>query len=314
MSRGNAEFPVMKGFGSDFVGKGDVAEEEKLDEKLKEKHPPKAPAKVKEDDLTIDPELALVEEAAGRDIEDGYVSDIQGAQVGKGFAAYNEMCTKGMAADLSVDPYNAGDIINKISAGNDVVFKELGDGMVSKGAMFDTLGRSVGGVKARVGQAYRAGKQGIKDTLSKVGGVVPGRAQASEALQSGTTQDPGKTVNRIRRGAADVLSDKRKVGAGVVGTGLVAAGGTAAALSRNKEEKCAPGVKTKGVLANAGKKIKKVVTSDAVKMGAAGGAGLAAGGAAGMALAHGERDQGYKHGEKIENKGAFGVETEGKKD
>ncbi len=154
MDRGHAEYPVMKGFEIDLGVKGasDVAKGEQLSDKADKKTSPKGKIRVHEDDLTMDPELGLVRDAARRDIEDGYVADIQGERVGgkvkskgshasgigaeidgrKGYDVYNEMVGKGMAADISIDPYNVGEAMGRIADRAGMVCKELDGGIVIK--------------------------------------------------------------------------------------------------------------------------------------------------------------------------------------
>lgn len=139
--RGNAESPVMKGFLSGFTVKGgenpetlpdekgkDVTDEEKLDNKNSGSEAPKGPKKTNDPDLTMDEELALVAEGAKKDIDDGYVNDIKAEKVSsaKGFNAYNELVSKGMAVDVNLDP--STDIrgaMSQIRDMADVTVKEL---------------------------------------------------------------------------------------------------------------------------------------------------------------------------------------------
>ena len=139
--RGNAEVPIMKGFMNGFTVKGgenpetlppekgsDVLDEEKLDNKATGSEAPKGKKRTNDPDLTMDPELAMVEEGAKKDIEDGYVNDIKNEKVSsaKGFDAYNEMVSKGMAVDMNLDP--STDIrgaMSQIRDMADVTVKEL---------------------------------------------------------------------------------------------------------------------------------------------------------------------------------------------
>lgn len=273
--RGNAKFETMgKGFGLELKGGTDletmppdpgkdVAEDEALDNKANGGAPKKGAIRTEEDDITMAKDVNLVNEGSKRDVADSYTQDC--VREGKGYKAYNEMVTKGIAVDVSLDSHNilkGLDAIEEHTSG--VVGKELGSGVTVKTPWTEPIKEAVvhslgnagkhsdvfggGGVvrAARVG--YNKAKNAVGGALGKVGGVVPGRNAAQEALRSGTYKVPGSVKNRLRRGAADVLASKKKVGAGVVGAGAIGAGAGANKLL-DSEEKCAPAmnIKKKGV-------------------------------------------------------------------
>jgi hypothetical protein len=131
------EFTVMKGFMEDLsVKTGETPEclpqdaggdegGEKLANKASGKGPKKGRYAMNADDLTMDKELGLVEDAASRDIKDGYVGDIQNPTVSnaKGFETYNSMVQKGMVADVSMNSHNVSESIGMINKSAEMVLK-----------------------------------------------------------------------------------------------------------------------------------------------------------------------------------------------
>jgi|GEM_PF-5274906 len=254
--RGHAEFVTMKDFG-DYEMKGsatestaeqasgtDVAAGEKLSDKANKKGSPKGGIRVNDDDLTMSDDLKAVEDGAKRDIESGYVQDIQGEKVGKkGYQAYNEMCCKGMAADLNINPYDVAGSMAQIADSAEMVVKELDGGIeVKESPKMDA-------VRAGLKTAWDWGKgkvagagEAIGERLGKVGSKV------EEGLRNRgikRTQQRGHSAGTRSREMADwVRSNKKKVGAGVVGAGALGAGAVgyggyrgAKALLGNKEDK-----------------------------------------------------------------------------
>jgi hypothetical protein len=270
--RGSAKYPVMKGF-EDVTIKGgtsaecmppdpgnDALDDEKLKKYLDKKKG--GSTKTEEEDLTFSKDLNLVGGKANRDIKDGYVSDIQGAKVSsaKGYDRYNAMVEKGMAVDVSINPYNVGESIDALNAHSGMVAKEIGDNITVKAGMADVTGR----VARRSGVMQRAGRaieEGVGKVTGAVGGKIPGVKRAEEALRSGTTLgDVGSTKNRIRRGAADILHDKKKVGAAAIGAGAIGTGVGVKKLAEEEKgfgskKKLTNSLETKGALARAGKYI-----------------------------------------------------------
>lgn len=237
MERGSAEYPVMKGFEIGMKGgqDGDVAKQDQLPDKASKKSAPKGSIQTSSDDLTISPDLKTVEDGAARDISSGYVSDIQGEKVGKGYESYNELCTKGIAADIELNPHNLNDSLNAIEDHASITAKELSDGIT---------------IKSNIGSALRAAGSAIKQDVVAGGKKIVG----------GLTSIGSKTENALRRGnakltrmgvsegpgalgsAANLAGKNRKAtGAAVVGGGALAAGGAAEgarrALSSDTEKK-----------------------------------------------------------------------------
>jgi hypothetical protein len=245
MNRGHAEFPVMKGFDTGIMTKGDVAKEEELSDKTKGGPGPKGKIRVKEDDLTIDPELGLVESAAKRDIKDSYVSDCQGERVGKGYEVYNSMVAKGIAADIEINPYNVGEAMDRIAEHSGMVTKDLDGGIVTK----------IPGV----GVLNRIGR-GIKEGAQYIGSKIPMR-RSTESGIAGEMAVANKRMNNA---------------------------GTLEGFNKAQEAYASP------------------LRKRDIKVGGAVAAGTAAG-AGGMALAHGERDQGYKYGKPREEQKCSGA-------
>ena len=251
--RGKAEVPIMKGFMGDFTVKGgespetlppekghDVTDEEKLQDKANGKEAPKGAKKTNEDDITMDPELQMVEDGAKKDIEDSYVSDAQGDKVSesKGFQAYNELVSKG--APFSVEVNSASDfkgIMADIRDAADVTVKELSDGVVIK----------AGGIPDRPGWAKGDTKQGKIDLAAmreRNAGRKADRALAAEnkkplnRLKNAVSDVGGKIKNTASTvgGKINALPRSAKIAAGVAGAAGLGAG--AYALGRKKEEKC----------------------------------------------------------------------------
>ena len=234
--RGKAEVPIMKGFMGDFTVKGgespetlppekghDVTDEEKLQDKANGKEAPKGAKKTNEDDITMDPELQMVEDGAKKDIEDSYVSDAQGDKVSesKGFQAYNELVSKG--APFSVEVNSASDfkgLMADIRDAADVTVKELSGDVVIKAKKKDPVPgfeAHVAGVRQALDPKPKVGRfDRLKNAASDIGGKI-----------KNTASTVGGKINALPRSA--------KIAAGVVGAAGLGAG--AYALGRKKEEK-----------------------------------------------------------------------------
>jgi len=255
--RGKAEVPIMKGFMGDFTVKGgespetlppekghDVTDEEKLQDKANGKEAPKGAKKTNEDDITMDPELQMVEDGAKKDIEDSYVSDAQGDKVSesKGFQAYNELVSKG--APFSVEVNSASDfkgLMADIRDAADVTVKELSGDVVIKAKKKDPVPgfeAHVAGVRQALDpkpdpvpgyDSHVAGVRQALDPKPKVGRFDRLKNAASDI--GGKIKNTASTVG----GKINALPRSAKIAAGVVGAAGLGAG--AYALGRKKEEK-----------------------------------------------------------------------------
>lgn len=224
--RGNASFPVMKGFGMET--KGDTAAEEQLNDKMaSNEDAPKGKIRDKSDDLTFDPELQLVEDGSKRDVMDGYVADhMREKPATKGFESYNEMVTKGMAVDLSINPHDVGASMGVIAKSADAVFKEVDDGlMVTKGPVMEGLKKAGSAIKDSVMSGARgvvAGARGGAEAAKE--GITAGASRAKAGLESAasTVKDTAAAgLNKAKEGVA--YGQKKLHKAGVQGRAYIRA-------------------------------------------------------------------------------------------
>ena len=230
--RGSAEFPVLKGFevgikgAQDSESGGDVARQDRLPDKASRKSAPKGSIRTNSDDLTISPELKLVEDGAARDISSGYVSDVQGAKVGKGYEQFNELCTKGIAADIELNPHNVGESLDAIQEHTGIVAKELSDGITVKSNVGSALRAAGSAIKQDVVGALKAGKSKLTSIGSKTENAL--RRGNAKLTRMGVSEGPGAL------GSAANLAGKNRTGTGaaVVGGGALAAGGAAEGTRR----------------------------------------------------------------------------------
>lgn len=241
MERGIAEYPVMKGFevgikgAQDGESGGDVAKQDQLPDKASKKSAPKGSIWTNSDDLTISPDLKTVEDGAARDISSGYVSDVQGEKVGKGYEKYNEMVEKGIAADIELNPHNLNDSLGAIEEHTGIVAKELSGGITVKSNVGSALRAAGSTIKQ---DAVSAGKRIVGD-LTKIGSKTENALRRGNArvTRMGVSESPGALGS-----AANLAGKNRKAtGAAVVGGGALAAGGAAEgtrrALSDDTEKK-----------------------------------------------------------------------------
>lgn len=262
--RGNAEFPVMKGFMDGFTVKeagpetlppdpgSDVSDKAKLDEAATGSGPAKGTGKGSP--TTMAKDVNEVAEGAKKDIEDGYIQDVQGEKVStdKGYEIFNKMAESGVVVkDYGMNRHNVGEIMDSITKSVDDGFvvkcgtitkkeTESEDSEEEKDESFAEEGpEEEKGVRGM----WEAGKQKVRGAADTIGDKISGvMYEGGKRLQRvGSGDNMLNKLGSKMRGARLTSDQKRKIGYGVMGTGAVgtagAAGvGTKKLIDRNKEE------------------------------------------------------------------------------